>query len=106
MKKVVSFILTLFILSGATYGLTLLIEGNFFDYSFIIGLIGVVLIKFFNSSGGFTSDNLDMHLQSQTGIKQDRQLKSFDPPISFYAAILYTVVSFSLMLFYYRQYFF
>ncbi|OCA92363.1 hypothetical protein [Pseudobacillus wudalianchiensis] len=82
-KRIASFIAVWLILCGATYSLTLLKKGHFFDYSFFVGLIGVVLIKFSSSSGGFTSDNLDMHLQSQTGMRQDRQSKSFDPPACF-----------------------
>ncbi|UPG66227.1 hypothetical protein [Metabacillus endolithicus] len=48
---------------------------SFVDYSFFVGLLGAVVIYFFSSSGGFSSNNLDMLAQATTGFKMETNSK-------------------------------
>ncbi|NQD64446.1 hypothetical protein HP456_00730 [Bacillus haikouensis] len=75
------------------------------DYSFLSGIIGAVVIKFFNSSGSFTGRHMDTRLRGTTGIKQEIQEKQFTATTGFYTAIGYTVVSVIVLFIYYKDYF-
>jgi hypothetical protein len=87
------------------YSFVFIFNTKFIDYSFVVGIIGAVTIKFFNSSGSFTGRHMDMRLRGTTGIKQEIQEKKFTPTIGFYTAIGYTVVSAIVLFFYYKDYF-
>lgn len=105
-RKIISFLLTLIIILGINYGITILFKVGFIDYSFVVGLISIVVIYFFNSSGGFFSKNIDMQIQGQTGIRMEqKEEKKFYPSIAFFTAILYTVVSVIALLYTYKDYF-
>ncbi|WP_203362067.1 hypothetical protein [Bacillus sp. REN10] len=106
MKKLLCFIVTIVILAIMNYIIMKAFDVPFIDYSFVVGLMGMVAVYFFNTSGGIASRNVEMKIQSQTGIKVDQQKKQkFYPTISFYAAIFYTVVAAALTFFYYKDYF-
>ncbi|MFB6467861.1 hypothetical protein ACE38V_13810 [Cytobacillus sp. Hz8] len=104
-KKVLSIIMTLLVLIGLTFGFSHSTDAKFFDYSFFIGLIASVVIWFFTSKGGFTSRSVDMSVQSTTGMKTDHQRFEFSPTVSFLTTIVYTIISFGIMIYKYRQYF-
>ncbi|WP_157130819.1 hypothetical protein [Halobacillus mangrovi] len=78
---------------------------HFIDLSFILGLAAAVAIKFFNSSGGYSSRSLDLRVQSQTGGKQTTVEKKFTASASFYTAIAYGAVGLIAILVIYRDYF-
>ncbi|MCT2535764.1 hypothetical protein NC661_07530 [Aquibacillus koreensis] len=105
MKKVIVAIATLAILVAVNYGITILFNQNYIDFSFVVGMLGAVTIRFFNSSGGYTSKNLEMIGQGITGIKMEQQDKKFEPNVAFYIAILYCVVALIVTFFYYKDYF-
>jgi uncharacterized membrane protein len=99
-----AFIILLFITS-TNYFVSYLLNGEFIEYSAIVGLAFVLLIKFFNSSGGLSTNMMRMKVQSQTGVKVDEERKTFNPSITFYIAIAYTVVAILASIFYYKDYF-
>ncbi|MFD1737961.1 hypothetical protein ACFSCX_15600 [Bacillus salitolerans] len=105
MKNIVRILITLSALLFVNYIITLLFSVKFIDFAFVVGLLGIICIKFFSSTGGYTSRQMDVMIQAQTGIKQDEQKQSFTPSISFYTAIIYTVVSAVATAIYYKDYF-
>ncbi|MBD1382880.1 hypothetical protein [Metabacillus arenae] len=86
--------------------ITTVFDVGFIDFSFAVGLFGVVVIHFFNSEGGFSSKHLDMKVQGETGIRlQHHEGKKFSPSIAFYTAILYTIAAIIALFITYKEYF-
>ncbi|WP_102027119.1 hypothetical protein [Salirhabdus sp. Marseille-P4669] len=106
MKKFLSFFITILILIGANYFAAMIFQLKFIDLAFFIGLIGAVVIRFFNSSGGFMSRKLDMEIQSQTGMKMNMEQKHYIPNIPFHASLTYTIIAAILTFLQYKDYFF
>lgn len=106
MKRLLFIVLTMLVLIGLTYGVTYFTSATFIDYSFIVGLAASVFIWFFTSKGGVTSRNLDMNVQGSTGIKLEKQKHEFSPNAAFITSLAYTLISFVILLIYYRSYFF
>lgn len=105
-RKIISFLLTSIVLVGINYGLTVVLNVDFIDYSFVVGLFGIVFIYFFSSSGGFSSKHLDMQIQGQTGIRMDQQKgRNFYPSIAFYTAVFYTICSIIAIVYTYKDYY-
>ncbi|WP_163102788.1 hypothetical protein [Peribacillus alkalitolerans] len=104
MKKFIVCIVTLIIIVLINY-LATFVGLKFIDSSFITGLITTVIIHFFSSSGGFTSNQIRLQVQAQTGIKIDEEKSTFNPSFAFYTAIIYTIVSLIATFFYYKEYF-
>ncbi|MBH0228900.1 hypothetical protein [Halobacillus yeomjeoni] len=77
MKKLMTGLITIFILIIVNVFVSLATATHFLDFAFVIGLGAAFLIKFFNSSGGFSSRSLDLSVQSQTGMKQESAEKKF-----------------------------
>ena len=105
MKKLITISITLGILLASSYGLTFISNAKFIDFTFFVGLTVSVLIWFFNSKGGFSSRNVDMSVQSTTGIKADIEKFKFYPNVAFFTSVTYTVLSLAATFFYYRNYF-
>ncbi|MBM7647845.1 succinate dehydrogenase/fumarate reductase flavoprotein subunit [Bacillus ectoiniformans] len=106
MNKWISFLLTIAVLGMLNFIIHAVFGVLFIDYAFVTGLIGAAGIYFFNSSGGYTSRNLEMKVQSQTGIKlKQEENQKFSPTSAFYAAILYTVLAGIATFYYYKEYF-
>jgi hypothetical protein len=104
-KKVLSLFITLVVLFSINYFIAKFFQVSIVDFSFLVGLMGIVIIKFFGSSGGYSSRVLDMQIQSRTGIKQEQTNHAYQPSIPFYTAISYTLISAIVTLFYYSEYF-
>ncbi|MEH7331053.1 hypothetical protein V7161_00030 [Neobacillus drentensis] len=104
MKKLITIVITLFVLLGLSYALTWFTHSKFIDYSFFAGLAVTVIIWFFTSKGGYSSRSLDSSVQGSTGIKTERQKYEFSPNIAFFTSLAYTIITFLAMLYYYRSY--
>ncbi|WP_407270998.1 hypothetical protein [Radiobacillus sp. PE A8.2] len=99
-------LITIAILLLINFGVAWIFEMKFFDIAVFVGIFVAVVIRFFNSSGGYTSRSMDLQIQSSTGIKQDTTSeRKFSPSISFYTAVGYSVVALIGTLIYYREYF-
>lgn len=115
MKKIIWAIISLVIILLLNWGTATLFNKDFIDWSFLTGLAVTIIIAFFNSSGGFMSDLADSRLQSanndeywgatEVWSKIDRQKRQFRPPISFYIALLYTIIAGILSLINYKDFF-
>jgi hypothetical protein len=106
MKNIFFSLLTLGIIILANSTVSFFFQVRFIDYSFFVGLAFAVLIKFFNSSGGFAANLTRLKIQAKTGMKLDEEKQQFCPSIALYTAVGYTVISLILMIIYYRNYFF
>ncbi|WP_462411406.1 hypothetical protein [Neobacillus sp. Marseille-QA0830] len=105
-KKALSIVGTLVVLFGLSYGVTYFLNVKFVDFSFFVGLVVTVIIGFFRSEGGFTSQYTDSKIQSQTtNFKLKKQSFKFTPTIAFLTSLIYTIVSFIVMIIHYRSYF-
>ena len=104
-KRALTVIITLLVLLGLSFGVTHFLNKNFFDYAFIVGIVVSIVIWFFTSKGGFISRNAEMMIQSQTGIKLEKQKYEFSPNLAFITSLVYTVVTLAVMVFEYRRYF-
>jgi hypothetical protein len=105
MKKIAFSLLTFGVIVFVNWGVSLFFNVGFIEYSFFVGLAFVILIKFFNSSGGFTTNLTRLTIQSHTGIKIDEEKQVFTPSIAFYIAIIYTIISLIVTIIYYKDYF-
>ncbi len=84
---------------GTFMGLT------FLDASIFSGILSAGIIHFFTSSGGFTSNQLRLIVQAQTGYKMNEERVTINPSYAFYTAIVYTIVSLVVTFVYYKEYF-
>lgn len=105
MGKIISFIITLILISLINIGITVVTEISFIDSSAFVGLVSTVVIYFFTSSGGFTSKGLDMQVQAQTGFKMNQSDMKFSPSYSFFAALIYLVGAIIATFIMYKEYF-
>jgi hypothetical protein len=103
MKRLIKILLTIIIFIGITYALAHYTNGEFIDYSFFTGLIFSSAYWFFTSSGGFTTDVLDVSVQGTTGTKMEKQKYKFSPDIVFLTSAAYTIISLVLFLVYYKS---
>ena len=106
MKKMLTIIITTLILIGSNYFLASLLKVQFAEIAFFVGLIATVIIRFFTSSGGYMSKQLDMQIQGHTGIKVDRQERRFTPTVIYYTCLAYTIIAAVLTFIHYKDYFF
>ncbi len=105
MKRLITIIITLFVLFSLSFGITYFTHTKFIDYSFFIGIVVTAIIWFFTSKGGYTSRNVDMTVQGTTGIKTEQLKNEFSPNVAFFTSLAYTAISLVVMLFQYRNYF-
>ncbi|MBP0724535.1 hypothetical protein J5Y03_04960 [Bacillus sp. RG28] len=103
MKKLIFAVITIGILFGLTWFVADFMHGKMIEYAFIVGLIVTFSIKFFTSSGGFSSDNARLIAQSQTGIKvKDEPTVHIEgKSFSFIVSLLFTIVSLFVTVIYY-----
>jgi hypothetical protein len=80
-------------------------DAKFVDFSVIVGVLGVSMIYFFTSSGGYFSNNLNLQTQATTGMKMEEEQRSFAVSMAFYASVFYFLVSLIVTFFVYRSYF-
>jgi hypothetical protein len=106
MKKLITIAITLIVLLGVNYAITLFTIAKFVDYSFIVGIAVSGIIWFFTSKGGFTSRNMELTVQGMTGVKVEKQKYEFSPNVAFFTALAYSIISFVIILVYYRNYLF
>lgn len=104
MKKIVWPVIMLCLIVLANWGVAVLLNGAFIEYAFLVGLLSVVIIWFFTSSGGYSSNIIRMNVQSQTGIKVDGEERQFNPSVVFYTAVFYLVIATIATFFYYMEY--
>ncbi|MBA2174404.1 hypothetical protein H0266_05730 [Halobacillus locisalis] len=105
MKKIVTILFTIIFLVGVNIALTVMTDSAFIDFSFVLGLAVAFIIRFFNSSGGFTTRSIDLGVQSTTGIKQEAENKKFVPSVGFYTCLVYAGASLIITFIYYMEYF-
>ncbi len=104
-KRLINIIVTIFLLIGINFIISLVFNAGFFDYSFLVGILAMVVIKFFNSSGGYTSKQIDMQIQGTTGIRVDQnENKKFYAGSAFYTSLIYTIVSIIILVITYKDY--
>lgn len=106
MKQFITIAITLFILLEFNFGVTLLTEAKFINYSFIVGLVVSAIIWFFTSKGGFTSRHIDITVQGISGIKDKQQEFEVSLNTALFTSAAYTVISLVITLIYYQSYFF
>ncbi|MBM7691417.1 hypothetical protein JOC77_000822 [Peribacillus deserti] len=104
MKKVWVVICTLLFIGLINY-LCTFTGMKFIDSSFFCGLLSTIIIHFFTSTGGFSSNQVRLQVQAQTGMKVEEEETSFHPSVAFYTAVAYTVVSLIAIIIYYKDYF-
>ncbi|TDL31083.1 hypothetical protein E2R51_14910 [Jeotgalibacillus sp. S-D1] len=104
MKSILISAVTLVGLITANY-LTALLGFQFMDTAFLTGLISTFIIYYFSSTGGFTSNQVSLQVQSETGTKVDVEKRNFYPSLVFYTALIYTAVCLIGTFVYYKDYF-
>ena len=105
-KKILTILITIFVLVGLSLAITYFTHSNFIDYAFLVGLIATVAIWFFTSKGGgMGTRHLDMSIQGSTGIRMEDKKFEFSPNIAFLTSVAYSILTIAAMIFYYRSYF-
>lgn len=100
MKKIIVWsIVTSLIIGLAVWIASELIPFSYTEWSFFIGLALTGIVFFFSSSGGFSSRNATLEVSEAVWRvqKDDNQLKVNVGSV-FYGTVLYTIVSFVVML--------
>ncbi|WP_164669615.1 hypothetical protein [Virgibacillus doumboii] len=105
MKNVIWSVVTICFILLINWGVAALFNVEFIDFAFISGLGVAVIIWFFTSSGGFISNSIRMQTQAQTGIKMEEEKRSFNPSVTFYTAVVYTIIAAVVTFIYYKDYF-
>lgn len=106
MKRLITILLTLLLLVGVNYFITVFFPVKFVDYAFVVGMLVSFIIWFFTSKGGVSSTIADSSIAQQTtNFKMEKQAYSFSPNLAFFTALAYTLLSFIMMFIYYRDYF-
>ncbi|OIK08193.1 hypothetical protein [Bacillus sp. MUM 13] len=107
MKKIVSVFLTVIAFLAVNYFVSTVAKGNFIDYSFIVGLLLTVMVKFFTSKGGVSAKMAEGYTQATTTERMEHNNKeySFSPGAVFYTGIAYTGLSVLITVIHYRSYF-
>ncbi|MDR7071726.1 hypothetical protein [Fictibacillus barbaricus] len=105
MGKFVSCLLTLIVLVGINFGLAKLISWQFIDLSVFVGLAMTLIIRYFTSTGGMSSNLVRMQAQAVTGIKVEETKSTFKPTYAYYTSLSYTIASAIAIFIYYKDYF-
>lgn len=115
MKKIIWAVITIGFILLVNWGTAHFFNSNFFEWTFLSGLLVTIIIRFFSSSGGFMSDLADSRLQSTNNDEQwlavevwtkiDRQKRTFRPTTAFYVAFWYTVLTGIITFIYFINYF-
>lgn len=105
MRNLIICVSTLIIMIGVNFGLARVFGWHFIDFSLFIGLACTLIIRYFTSTGGLTSNMVRVQTQAITGIKVEEEKQTFKPTYAYYTALVYTAVSFIGIIIYYREYF-
>lgn len=107
MKKSLSGLITLIALVTINWLAAFFFSAAFIEFSFLTGLAAAIVIGWFTSSGGFSSDAVRMQTQGETGIRMETEARSgLRSSAPFFAALVYTVLALIITIYYYRDYFF
>lgn len=105
MKKWMTAVVTFAVIFAVNWLAAKLFQLHFIDVSFFTGLVFAVALRWLNSSGGFLSDAISTSVQSQTGVKMEREEKKSLPSTAAATAIVYTVLALIATIIYYLDYF-
>jgi hypothetical protein len=112
MKKIVWSVISLILIVMANWGIAKLFNNHFLDWSILTGTAAIIIIRFFNSSGGIASEfansklqsgNQDNDLQVEVLTKIDKIEQSFKATPSLYVAIGYTIIAGISTFIYYKD---
>ncbi|KAA0547201.1 hypothetical protein FZW96_12625 [Bacillus sp. BGMRC 2118] len=87
------------------WGVVTVLDAAFIEYAFLTGVISTAIVRFFSSTGGFSSNSARVSIQAQTGIKIDEEEQRFNPTVVFYTALSYTIIALITTAVYYKDYF-
>lgn len=106
-KKIMKGILTILFLVLINLGLSHLTNSHFIDYMFFVGLAITVIIVFFSSSGGFTTEYTDVVTNKTNKVLNKEEEKGFKFKLNVYflVSLLYTIIGFIAGIYLYRSYF-
>ncbi|WP_406944099.1 hypothetical protein ACJA3J_11930 [Halobacillus sp. SY10] len=104
-KNIIWAIVTVFVMVLINYGVASFFSGEFIEYSFLLGVVVMTIVWFFNSKGGFASNTVRLGVQARTGLKIEEEKQKFNPTVVFYTAVVYTMVALIITIIYYKDYF-
>lgn len=104
-KNGLTIVSTLLVILLLNYIGAFIAKVHFMEAAFFVGLACSAGIKFFNSSGGMTTNAIRMQAQAQTGMKVEEEKNFFQPGMAFYAALAYTAIALIGTFVYYKEYF-
>jgi hypothetical protein len=105
MRNIIVSVITLIIMIGVNFGLASIFNWNFIDFSLFVGLACTLIIRYFTSTGGLSSNMVRVQTQAITGIKVEEEKHTFKPTYAYYTALVYTVISLIGIFIYYKDYF-
>ncbi|MBY6036590.1 hypothetical protein KUV80_07995 [Fictibacillus nanhaiensis] len=105
MRNIMVCLVTCLFLVGVNYGLAMFFKWQFIDFSLFVGLSTTLIIRYFTSTGGMSSNMVRMQAQAITGMKIEETKSTFKPTYAYYTAMIYTIVSLIAVLVYYKDYF-
>ncbi|WP_226537305.1 hypothetical protein [Fictibacillus halophilus] len=105
MKNIIISIVTLILMVAVNFVLARVMGWNFIDLALFVGLASVIIIRFFTSTGGLSSNMVRVQTQALTGIKVEEEKQTFKPTYAYYTALLYTIASLIGIFIYYKNYF-
>ena len=104
MRRLISIVLTLLVILGVNYATAHYTNSKFIDFSFLVGLAFSIIIWFFTSKGGVSSQYTNVLIQEQTtNFKMAKEKYEFSPNVVFLTALVYTIVSIIVTIIYYRS---
>ncbi|WP_240189843.1 hypothetical protein [Bacillus sp. P14.5] len=97
-KNLVGTLISAVVIGLLVWIATMVLPISYMDWSFFIGLALSVVLFFFNSSGGVLSKAATLDASTAGWkVQQDNELKA-NVGFVFYGAVLYTIVSFVVMI--------
>ncbi|MGF2616160.1 hypothetical protein ACQUWN_11215 [Rossellomorea aquimaris] len=97
-KNLVGTLISAVVIGLLVWIATMALPISYMDWSFFIGLALSVVLFFFNSSGGVLSKAATLDASTAGWkVQQDNELKA-NVGFVFYGAVLYTIVSFVVMI--------
>ncbi|TCT25668.1 hypothetical protein EDD68_103223 [Melghiribacillus thermohalophilus] len=101
MKKWGIAFLTFVVILGVNWGIAAWFQMHVIEVSFFVGLAFAVILRLANSSGGFLSDSISSGVQSETGMKMERETKKTMPSSATATAVVYTILALIVTIIYY-----
>lgn len=105
MKKTLGIFATLIVEGVIVYIVSKFLDWKFIDITFFAGICITLIIGFFSSKGGFSSNRVRLQIQAQTGIKMEEEKFELNMNPIFIGSIIYTVVSLLFVVIGYWKYF-